>query len=740
MFGVVIHFAAFLSFCPVVSLSPDDGSSPKGAALTVGVSEIAAPGVPGPLVVLGERAFVVATGKSGRFEAAVVAAAEFGKGRVVAYGHTGYCEAPDVGQTRILIRNAIAWAGRVEVSAVETIEIVALDGGWAKGLNEMGLKAREPGKDWRANLANAKVICMGQGSRSMDEIQALKHYVRDGGGVLAAGLGWGWLQLNPQKTLAQHPLNEIFGEMGVMWADDTLDRSSKAGFKIREVLPSTLNASNALDAVLAADAEGVKPSRDLLQAGETLTRAVRTMPASDRVLRPKLKQLLKSKSAELTPTEKTPLTSNDGLRRTLLALQIAELANDPAEEIRAHPAAADFPGAVASDAKSVSREIEIDTRKPDWHSLGLYAAAGEPVIVEISGDAATAGIRVRIGAHRDELWNKDKWSRVPQISNEWPLKSGKTMVASAFGGPVYLVVPDKKIGESLHVRVRGAYEMPHYVHGQTKLDDWRLRIRKLPAPWAELESSKVILTIPSRVVREIENPDEVMRFWDDLCDAHATLAAIPLERKRPERFVADVQISAGYMHSGYPIMTHLDVSELFVDAKRLRAGKAWGFFHELGHNHQEGDWTFDGTGEVTCNLFALHAIDTICKPEPGDRGHAAVNEPPSVAKHIADGAKFEKWKGDPFLALQMYIQLQREFGWEPFKRVFAEYRSLDKAMRPKNDAEKRDQWMTHFSLTVGRDLGPFFEAWGVPTSESARKAIAHLPCWMPPTMTAPRNP
>jgi hypothetical protein len=158
---------------------------------------------------------------------------------------------------------------------------------------------------------------------------------------------------------------------------------------------------------------------------------------------------------------------------------------------------------------------------------------------------------------------------------------------------------------------------------------------------------------------------------------------------------------------------------------------SWGLLHELGHNHQEGDWTFDGTGEVTCNLFALHAIDTICTPDANDRGHPGVNTPPSLKKHLALGAPFEKWKQDPFLALHMYVQLEKAFGWETFKKVFAEYRTLKQSERPKSDLEKRDQWMVRFSRACGKNLGPFFEKWGVPTSESARASIKDLDAWMP---------
>jgi len=224
-----------------------------------------------------------------------------------------------------------------------------------------------------------------------------------------------------------------------------------------------------------------------------------------------------------------------------------------------------------------------------------------------------------------------------------------------------------------------------------------------------------------------------MKFWDLVLDADADLIGIPHDRKRPERIVPDTQISAGYMHSGYPIMTFLDHSvEHSLSTVQMKQG-SWGHFHELGHNHQQGDWTFGGTTEVTCNLFSLYVCETLCGLPPGT-GHEAM-QPDAVAKrlrkHLETRASFERWKDDPFLALTMYNQLRASFGWEPYKKVFAEYRALPKSERPRNDDEKRDQWMVRFSRTVGKNLGPFFETWGVPTSETARASIKDLPAWMP---------
>ena len=150
-------------------------------------------------------------------------------------------------------------------------------------------------------------------------------------------------------------------------------------------------------------------------------------------------------------------------------------------------------------------------------------------------------------------------------------------------------------------------------------------------------------------------------------------------------------------------------------------------------NHQSGDWTFDGTVEVTVNLFTLYVYDMLCDRDMA-RSHKALSGEKADAKlrkYLADGAPFERWKREPFLALRMYVQLQQAFGWDAFKAVFAEYRALPEDQRPKSDDEKRDQWMVRFSRQIGRDLGPFFEAWGVPTSPEARESIADLPDWMP---------
>jgi hypothetical protein len=327
----------------------------------------------------------------------------------------------------------------------------------------------------------------------------------------------------------------------------------------------------------------------------------------------------------------------------------------------------------------------------------------------------------------------DRWERYPEISFSLSLSQPVTKVVNPFGGNVYIVVPRSASG-SVSVQIDGAVEAPYYVFGTTTDEQWK-KSRQAPAPWAELASDRLIITVPSHLIRELDDPKAVMQFWNDVLDADAELAGWAKKRIRPERIVADRQISVGWMHAGYPVMTQTRTERGLVDLAYLaEKGDRWGFFHELGHNHQAPrDWTFDGTVEVTVNLFTLHNFlkqynipISETRPEMRPEVRKSAKE-----KHLAAGAPFDKWKRDPFLALTMYLELIDEFGWESFKAVFAEYRGRSAEERPRNDDEKRDQWMCRFSKKVGKNLGPFFDQWGIPVSQAAKDSIADLPVWLP---------
>ena len=110
------------------------------------------------------------------------------------------------------------------------------------------------------------------------------------------------------------------------------------------------------------------------------------------------------------------------------------------------------------------------------------------------------------------------------------------------------------LNKTWKVTVSGAtVRAPRYVHGQTRLADWSATLRAAPAPWAELQTDNFVLTLPSAAVRGLADPGPLMARWKAVLDAEGDLAGVKRPRARRERMVLDVDISAGWMHSGYPV-------------------------------------------------------------------------------------------------------------------------------------------------------------------------------------------
>ena len=705
------------------------------------MAEIAAPGaLPGSVVAFGPEAFpVVLAGAGGVNRAPLAAAARWVSGRVVVIAHDAFVGrgAAEAADTRRFVENAIHWVSGGAVKPRLRVGVVGADLPEARQGRGLDVQ-RWDDAGWIARLGGIDVLVLCGVSPSADERAAIQKFVTGGGGLVAALCPWGWMQVTRASSLAESGLQALVSPAGLAFTEGTVETTGPKGYLVSGVPGMAFHAERAID-LLIASADKAAMGHSLVQASLVAQQAIGVLPPGEKRIRSRLDRLLRERSGRLVPTEREPLRADRPLDRFLLAAQVSALARATDKDVEPHPAAAAFPGLPPRDAKAGRHLVAVDLTVPGWHSTGLYAVPGKGVtatVTRVPGaraaeeSASPAGLALRIGCHSDALWALASWPRVPGITLERPFVGLVGSATSAFGGLVYVVVPGGAKGQA-SVTIDGAVEAPLYVLGFTSKEEWA-KSRRAPGPWAELGSTKVILSIPSDRIRDLVDPEPLMRFWDRVLDADADLAGLPHARLRPERYVADVEISAGYMHSGYPIMTHLDAAERMVDLELLSTKGDWGLFHEMGHNHQSPDWTFDGTTEVTCNLFALYVLQTVVGLH-GIAGHEALaDREKRAADHVRAGAPFSKWKSDPFLALAMYTQLIEGFGWDPFRRVFADERALPSGEHPATDDAKRDQWMIRFSRAVGKNLGPFFEAWGVPTAPAARASIASLPAWIPP--------
>jgi len=728
------------------------------------VKEIVAPGCGvGPVAVFGENAFPVMAGRNGKNRLPVLAAARYGKGRVVLAGHEGLYGNAQRPDQRRLILNTATWLGGdhpkpIRVLVVDHRQVAPV-------LKDAGFDVTVVGFDkLAASLPNADMVFLSGNHFTSKEqaslLKAVAEFIQNGGGCFDGVPGWGWQQLNPRLSLSDDfGGNKLTARMGLVIADGMVDGTGKEGFLADRSGLALTHAGHALAALeKQARGEAKLSKEEFAQVSHTLTNACCSVPSEDKELLPTLRAMIAKQGATAVPMPKQPLGLDNPIGRIACVIQNTEMRRAPVEKLKAHSAASGFPGPVPPEAKRVEASVTIDTSVPDWASTGLYAPPGEAIEVTLPAGAEKAGLGLRIGSHTDTIWGHDRWSRFPEISYATSLTQPATRFGNPFGGIVYVTVPrhfklDSSVARlsetesesrprkgglpstRISVRIKGAVEMPYFVLGKTPLDAWRTTIRKRPAPFAELATRKIILIIPSSVVRDLDDPTGVLEVWDGGMDAIADLAGISRDRERPERFCCDQQISAGYMHSGYPVMAFLDVPPTMVDRDKMQKGGArlcWGFWHELGHNHQSGHWTFAGTGETTCNLFSLYCCERVSgEPVAKSTWLNVAERSKTVQRYFANGAKFEEWCRDPGLSLMFYAQLQQAFGWDAFKRVFAAYRAAGPQELPRNDDEKRDQFLTRFSRQVGRNLGPFFAAWGIPTSQRARDSVEDLPTWLP---------
>ena len=707
---------------------------------------------PSRLVVWGPEAFPVVVDEATR---PFVAAGRVGPGRVLLFGHEGYLSSVENqdGDADQLLQNGVEWiaAGRTGLRV-----------GLEPGLESLGAELEGRGHTLSfggPELLPGLDLYITSTYADVDDaaVSAYADFWARGGGVIAGGHAWWWSYSNPGRD----PALDYPGDRWLRAAGLTITRDASVSAGLDAVTPepppACVNASVALDALMH-HADGTAPlsDADLDICARAAAGAFTDLPLSFSGLYDRA-AALDALVGPVVPTDASPIVPAERpLLRVAAAYEAKFDAEAPANQIAAHPAAADFPGDLPPDALiAPARALDLDATyagrsdryafsapgNPVWRTTGLYAGPGRPVHVTVGAGLdpaalSAAGIRIRIGVHTDTLWDADEWHRFPDINRVEDITGPAFDVASAFGGPIQVEVP---VGANLGVLAaaflfEGAYDMARYDAAADNAAGFLDAVGATPASWVEFGSDKIRFFLPYSVAVQAyegdNTPAGLMAFWDAVVDAEADLATEPHARPRAEIVVCDRQISAGWMHSGYPIMAHLDSATDFANEGQLRSIGDWGAFHELGHNHQNLDWVLPGTEEGNVNLYSIYVMENVVG-RPRDLAHEALvpaERAQRIQAYVDGGRNFERdW--NVWTSLETYLQLQEFFGWAPFQEIFADYRQMTDADRPQDTAAQIDMWCVRSSHAVGYDLGPFYEAWGFPVGDAAKAEMATLPAW-----------
>lgn len=474
-------------------------------------------------------------------------------------------------------------------------------------------------------------------------------------------------------------------------------------------------------------------------------KAFRKLPNRERQEISKAALLFSKDAIGRLPNGKLKTVKNE-TEKHLLRIAGDYLNKLPPDKVPAHPRAGELFGNIPEGAQRVDHTLKIDPTSERWHSTGLYAAPGEVVKVVVPPSWVGKGIKVRLSGHIDKIPQTKNMVRLPTaVSRVFDINAASTMAASAFGGAIYIDTGKKPINAPpFEVQISNALTAPTFKLGTTTPEAWREKLRHAPAPYAELLCDRVAFSIPSAWVRDLDDPTELLRYWDRVVELHDQLGGTSHLRSCAERVNVDVQISLGLFHSGYPMQGPQDQCHKMIDLTALRQQGNWGWFHELGHESQRrpdkawgcnNPYTFDGSVEVTVNLFTVHAYDKLAIAPKQSFAWTVDPALVSAKARKAIEAKTPYAEADVGTRLAMYLQLRDGFGWEPIQTVLKSYsddQCANPEKLPKSDQHKRDEFLVRMSRAVNRNLSPFMkDLWGIQISDEARNSVSQLKPWMP---------
>ena len=336
-----------------------------------------------------------------------------------------------------------------------------------------------------------------------------------------------------------------------------------------------------------------------------------------------------------------------------------------------------FPGDFSAEPALKSNTLKFHSDIGDCHSTACYLPPGQTLKVEVLSGNNDSNWQIMIGCHTDDVNQREKLRRWPRVNKKVILNKKSLQLSTPFGGLIYLMSPNKQ-NQGISVKLENVVDSPRFrlTDGEKGEKAWN-KSRHSPGLWADIEGELLTITMPASRMREMDfdSLTFVMQTWDSVVRLYHDLRGTNASKFRRMWIVTDEQPSAGLMHSGYPIVTHLDVADpkrsgFLLNGSALQTKGNWGVFHEIGHNMQRNEWTLQGTREITANIFTLYAMDQICHMK-NPWIHKWLQSKLSITERFLKGdAGFEKWKRSEGIGLFVYAQLAHEFGWESYRKVF----------------------------------------------------------------------
>lgn len=357
----------------------------------------------------------------------------------------------------------------------------------------------------------------------------------------------------------------------------------------------------------------------------------------------------------------------------------------------------------------------------DFDPTGFYLPAFVNMQVEVTPTSGTRLPTLLIGTYSRY---KDKWNPTTVA-----LTAGMNNITDLTGGILYIRYHNAAADGTCRIRfISGMKPIPYYQLGKTTSSEWVAMVEQLNVPDVQLVGERSMITVGLQNARAskaedmealVRKVDRVIRVEDSISGQFGT---DPLDQPNAHRILLtesdhpDYYMAATFYRTWY---RSTDAVSAILKASNL----TWGPWHELGHMHQQGSWTWSELGEVTVNIYSIavekaHGVNPTRLTSQGEWANASSY----LAKPLSD-KDFNASSVSVWVRLCMFQQLKLAYG-DAFYHQLHRLARRD-ANRPSTTDTRMRWFMVNASRAAGRNLSAFFKAWGLKLSTSVATDAAY---------------